>query len=141
MIATQGSKNPKMNKNFFGEVPFFLKTYLLEVLKNTHKIRNTGFMCCLLVKTFSCHCFFSSFIFVVKNTINHSSLGKYFTFLYTIKTIDLNNKNLNKDFIKEFNKTIGNNNSKDETIRYFCDLDIEKKKNLINQMTKINNYI
>ena len=33
MIATQGSKNPKMNKNFFGEVPFFLKTCLLEAVR------------------------------------------------------------------------------------------------------------
>ena len=39
MIATQGSKNPKMNKNFFGEVPFFLKTCLLEVVRTLKQTR------------------------------------------------------------------------------------------------------
>ena len=34
MIATHGSRNPKMNRNFLGDDPFFLQNISIENLKN-----------------------------------------------------------------------------------------------------------
>ena len=34
MIATHGSRNPKMNRNFLGDDPFFLQNISIEILKN-----------------------------------------------------------------------------------------------------------
>ena len=37
MIATHGSRNPKMNRNFLGDDPFFLQNISIEILKNLRR--------------------------------------------------------------------------------------------------------
>ena len=37
MIATHGSRNPKMNRNFLGDDPFFLQNISIEILKNSRR--------------------------------------------------------------------------------------------------------
>ena len=58
-------------------------------------------------------------------------------------TIDTDEKNINRRFMKEFNKSLGTNksNSKDEIMTYFCELDYEKKNDIFAQLNKINNSL
>ncbi len=58
-------------------------------------------------------------------------------------TIDTDEKNINRRFMKEFNKSLGSNksNSKDEIMTYFCELDYEKKNDIFAQLNKINNSL
>ena len=56
--------------------------------------------------------------------------------------MDVDNKTINKKFMNEFNKSVMNNqNSKDEIMRYFCDLDYGKKQEILDQLNDVNNYL
>ena len=37
MIATHGSRNPKMNRNFLGDDPFFLQNISIKILKYSRR--------------------------------------------------------------------------------------------------------
>lgn len=58
-----------------------------------------------------------------------------------VNELQLSNKELNKRFISELQKTTSNNSSKDETIKYFCNLESNKKKDLIQEIKNINGYL
>ena len=56
--------------------------------------------------------------------------------------MNVDEKNINKKFMLEFNKSVMNNkNSKDEIMRYFCDLEYDKKTEVFNQLNSVNNYL
>ena len=56
--------------------------------------------------------------------------------------MNVDEKNINKKFMLEFNKSIMNTkNSKDEIMRYFCDLEYDKKTEVFNQLNSVNNYL